>query len=439
MQTFPVLLLLAVVQTSAGRAKSRSLLPPPTPSQNIVLVLADDMGVDLVNVYGEAPNPPCTPNLDQLAAGGLLFRNAWASPVCSATRAQVLTGRHGFRTGVGDVLTPMNPGLALTEVTIPEVLSGYASAALGKWHLHGNLGLFHPLDSGFDRYAGAIAGQVPDYFAWTKTIDGVSASSSVYATTDTADEAIFSAQTLTEPWFLYVNFNAPHVPLHTPPSSLCPSSSCTTSYCATNPPSPTVPDGTKALVEALDTEFGRMLSALRVIDPEVMVFFMGDNGTSAMASQSPFLGSHAKDTLYEGGVNVPFIVQGPGVATGECAALVSATDLHKTIAELAGRVSSAEDSVSLVPYFANPAHASIRASVYAETFQPIGGPPFTSHVRAVRNERFKLIRETGAADELYDLQVDPFEASDLYPPTPGSLAETNYDTLVAELVALGVD
>ena len=78
-----------------GRAPARKLPP------DIVLILADDFGVDMVRAYGEGAAPPCTPNIDAMAARGMLFRNAWSSPVCSPARAAILTGRYGFRTGIG--------------------------------------------------------------------------------------------------------------------------------------------------------------------------------------------------------------------------------------------------------------------------------------------------------------------------------------------------
>lgn len=122
---------------------------------NLALVVLDDVGVDRLAVYGETPTgsrPACTPNLDALAAEGLLFRRAYANPLCSSTRAQILTGRHGFRTGIGGLITSSGegPGLSLRERTLPELLAFHDSAAIGKWHLAppAKEGLQHPLRSG---------------------------------------------------------------------------------------------------------------------------------------------------------------------------------------------------------------------------------------------------------------------------------------------------
>lgn len=439
LRLFCLLALLTLQGSLEARQRAQRFPPGPRPSAppNIVLILADDMGVDLIGAYGEAPNPPCTPNLDQLAAQGLLFRNAWTNPVCSPTRAQTLTGRYGFRTGIGSVV-PGSTGLLLAETTIPEMLGGYSSAAFGKWHLGGGLGASHPNDQGFSYFAGSLGGMVPNYFSWSKTTNGSSATTTNYATTDTADEAIQAALTLPQPWFLYVCFNAPHTPVHAPPTALCPVGPCSTNFCDSNPTG-TVAQ-TKAMTEAMDTEIGRLLAIVQAVDPQAIVLFMGDNGTAGGASQPPFVSSHAKGTVYEGGVNVPLIVRGQGVVQGECAGLVSSADLAATITELAGLATSAEDSVSMVPYFTAPT-LSLRSTVYTETFLPNHGSlPFTDHDRAVRNERYKLIRRTGQADEFYDLGVDPFETANLFPTLVGGTpANDNYLALVQALVDLGVD
>jgi arylsulfatase A-like enzyme len=423
---------------SAGRPEAAPLVPGSSARPNLVLILADDFGVDLLGAYGEGSDPPCTPHIDALAAEGLLFRNAWSNPTCSPTRAGVLTGRHGFRTGIGNVLTPMLPGLPLGETTLPELLAGYASTAVGKWHLAGNLGDLHPNASGFLHFAGSISGTLDSYTQWQKVVDGQASVSTAYATSDTTDDAIAALRSMPEPWFLYVAYNAPHDPFHAPPPALCSPPACAKTWCGNLPQNPTNRDLAKAMVEALDAELGRLLAELAVVDPQAYVVFMGDNGTAQQVSQPPFLPPHAKGTLFEGGINVPLIVAGPGVAPGECAALVCGTDLYATFAEL-GRVrSAAEDSVSLVPYFSNP-RLALRQTVYSELFSPVGGsPPFPSHTRAVRDARYKLVRSQAAPDALYDLWSDPFETADLLPGLDAGQAAA-YAALVAELVTLGVD
>ena len=430
-------LLLAAPQGAVDRSPFRFRQPSPR-KPNVVLILADDMGVDYVGAYGEAPNPPCTPNIDSLAGGGMLFRNAWAHPTCVPARAALLTGRHGFRTGLG--VPGANGDLALAETIVPEMLTGYASACFGKWHLAGNNNNAHPNQSGFLDYAGPIGGFVDDYQNWPKITNGAPSTSTNYLTRETADDAISWLQSAPEPFFLFLSFNAPHAPWHIPPPASCSGASpagCAETYCGNLPMPSTVPDRTKAMTEAMDHQIGRVLDTLAVVDPGAYVVFMGDNGSARQSIEPPFPPGHGKATVYEGGVNVPLIIRGPTVANAECSGLVSIVDLFATIGELAGFPAVTEDSVSLVPYFTSPG-TSLRNTVYTETFTPNGAGPYTSHDRAVRNGRYKLIRRTGMPDELYDLAVDAHEVSDLMPTlTPAE--QSAYDALVAELVALGVD
>ncbi len=409
----------------------------PTARPNIVLILGDDMGVDLMGTYAEGAAPPCTPALDSLAANGLLFRNAWTNPVCSPTRAAIMTGRYGFRTGIGTALTGNQSGLLLSETTLPDLLVDYETACVGKWHLAGGQSDLHPNAVGFDNYAGGINGGVGDYESWNKTVNGMTASTSTYATTDTANDGIAAIHAMSEPWFLYMNFNAPHTPFHMPPSDLCPASLCANASCESLGGNPSNPDLAKAMVEALDQELARFFDALAQEDPNAIVIFMGDNGTAGQAIEAPFASNHGKGTVYEGGVNVPFIVSGPDVAVGESQALISSVDLFATIAELAGYSSAAEDSISIVPILADP-QLSTRLMVFSETFTPNAPFVATRHDRAIFDGRYKLIRKLSSMDEFYDLSVDPYETNNLIPGLTGPQQQAR-QAMRAELVAIGVD
>src|SRR6185436_9171668 len=165
---------------------------------NILLIIADDYGADsssLYNTNSSASLPP-TPNIVALARSGVLFRNAYANPVCSPTRACLLTGRHGFRTGIGDVITgPGSTTLTAAEFTLPEAFAanaslGYQLAHFGKWHLN-NAAASPNNIGGWPHFAGSLIGALANYTNWTKTINGVSTSGySVYATTDLVNDAI---------------------------------------------------------------------------------------------------------------------------------------------------------------------------------------------------------------------------------------------------------
>ncbi len=409
---------------------------------NVLLVVADDLGADLVGSYGLGAAPPCTPNVDQLAADGVLFRSAWASPICSPARAQLMTGRFGFRTGIGrNVGAGLESyGLQGEELTLPELLLGYQSVAVGKWHLAAQTDSpLHPNFSGFAAFSGSLFNLSHlngDYWNWHKTIDGVSAFTDRYATNDVVNDAIAAMQSLPEPWFVLVGLHAPHSPFHAPPPNLC-GNSCGTSYCGQLPGLPSVAEFVKAMTESMDTELGRLLANARDLDPQALIVFVGDNGTATAAVEPPYLPGRGKGTLYESGVQVPLVIDGPGIAPGVCDAPVGIVDLYATLAQLAGVASPAADSVSLVPYLQDPTRPPLRETIFAEHFSPNGPGPYDYHDYAIRNRRFKLIRVEGQPDELYDLVADPFEAADLVPTlVPGSEAEAAYLELSQALVDL---
>ena len=470
---------------------------------NVVVIVADDLGVDLVGAYEPYyaslghPNPAypnSTPNIDRFAAEGLLFENAWVPPVCSATRAALLTGRHGHHSGVGTVIraTSGDFGLSVDVPTIPTRLAqlglGYRSAALGKWHLAGAEhmptppgGQLHPLGTvetpWFETFAGGLSGGLTSYNDWTKSFSGVvqlpsacvpgatgycSAQSDLYATVDTADDAIFMLEEFAagpDPFFLYLAFHAPHVPLEAPLEPL----PDPPAGCALTKPGyddcidagePDGPRDTRCMVRWLDYELGRVLCALDdTVSGPTTVILIGDNGTAgnqavtggigpkphSVGTVSPFNPAHAKGTLYEQGVGVPLIVRSPLIAdttpqlVESTSALVMATDLLATIEHLATGVAPApaalEDSVSFVPVLEGIS-SSERTHAYAEYFEPnfvpLGGiqPPEyfpQASSRALRDAAgYKLIEEWGQlpcgscrAERFFDLAADPFETTDL--------------------------
>lgn len=390
-------ILFAVIGLAATAQSEQSSGHP-----SFLVLVADDVGVELVGAYG-ADDPARTPNIDRLAQRGVLFRNAWATPVCSPTRATILTGRYGYRTGVGMLITRRDGNeLPLEETILPELLEGYRSFALGKWHLGRRL--THPLESGFDHHAGTIFNldhhSGGNYSHWMKAVDGEQAWTRTYATTDTANETIAALGAGPGPRLVYTAFHAAHSPAHAPPAALH-------SYTLAGHPDIQQPLFVRAMVEALDTEIGRILEDL---PPNTYVFFVGDNGTAPRSLGGTDESVDAKGSIAEAGIRVPLIVTGPGVAHGECTSLVNTTDLFATIAELAGLTSEAEDSVSLVPYFRDPKIASRREWAYAEKVGRI------RHEQAVRGPRFKLVRSSrvgSVVERFYDLELDPGETRDL--------------------------
>lgn len=352
-----------------------------SPVRNFLVLVGDDLGVDMVGAYGVGTDRPPTPNLDALAARGVLFANAWSNPVCSPTRATLQTGRYSLRTGIGMgvpcLTTPY--GLPDKEVTLAEMLQfssagAYATAAIGKWHLSTNLGQdlrLAPNDQGYDHYEGHLCGEVGDYYHWLKTTNGQNSLVNEYVTTHNTNAALEWISGATEPWLCYVSYNNPHTPFHAPPQHLH-----TSDLSGEPPPSASPRPYYKAQVEAMDTEIGRLLAGLGPKLGRTNIFFVGDNGTPGPVIRPPFTALQGKGTLYQGGIHVPLIVTGPDVKRrGTCEALVGTVDLFATLAEIAGvKVDELPipdrtlDSVSMVPYLKDPATATIRKTILSETF-----------------------------------------------------------------------
>lgn len=230
--------------------------------------------------------------------------------------------------------------------------------------------------------AGWWTGPFPyDDFTWPRVENGVLQVVDVYATTGTVDAALARLSEAPEPWLCSVAFHASHAPFQAPPADLS-SSGLPPGGFAVGDPRPWF----AAMVEAMDTELGRLLDTLDVLSPGLRgrtnVIFPGDNGTPGEVTSPPFKIGHAKGTLHEGGVNVPLIVAGPAVPTpgGECAALVSTVDLLPALADLAGLATDQLlpdvllDGASLVPFLVDPALPG-RPRVFTEQDQPHGVLP----------------------------------------------------------------
>ena len=415
---------------------------------NILLLIVDDWAIDSSPVDNNTTLNPGTsyapmPNLETLAARGLRFTNAYAQPVCSPTRATILTGRYAFRHTVG---WPTGATLPAIELTLPEIFtaesSSYDLATFGKWHLGG--GSTGPLDlGGWTEFAGILGGGVSNYTDWSKTVNGVTTNNvTTYTTTDQVDDAVsfISGQT-TDPWFVWIGFNAPHTPFHNPP---------TTPTLLEDYPEYAETDGVvtgtdrrgayEASLQALDTEIGRLLNSVDLNTTNIII--IGDNGTPGAVAQAPFDSSHAKGTLYDGGIHVPLIMAGPDIPlTGTSHKLVHCVDLFATILDLAGidigtATSSVDtiDSQSIVPIF-NGQDGATRYIV-SEAF---GGNVDGRTIISSDYPDYKLIifgDPTTASDvstyELYKLSQDENEQTPLDVTALGDSHYNAYQALLAK-------
>ena len=421
---------------------------------NILLLIADDAGVEQFASFGIGSAPAPTPHLDELAAGGMQFSNVWAQPMCSPTRATLLAGRYAFRTGVGyatagvgvggdypgrpeslagalpelqENLGPVRAisarirpvdtpaasyGLRRDEIALPRVLretAGYATAAIGKWHLADtrNGWLEHPGNVGFEHYSVTMRNQPESYFSWWENVNGAMEHRTGYTPQRKVDDAIaWLAEQEDRSWFLLLAFSLPHYPQHLPAVN------------GADTPGKAAADQRATLdvmLARLDEEIGRLLASIGqdVLDDTIIVF-VGDNGTTGESIDPPFHPDRGKFTLYEGGLRVPLIFAGPGLPSGVSSdALVNTTDVYATIIELAGASLPDErpmDSVSLMPYFASPETNSIRSYQFAEYFHSEYGA--SSGWYAAGDGNFKLINMRDRR-ELYDLRVDLSESNDL--------------------------
>lgn len=380
-------------------------------SPNILLIIADDMGLDATPWHPEIGNrKPKTPNLNALAETGLKFNNVWANPVCSPTRAGILTGKYGIHTGVLGPLGRNDAGINVDEYTLHQHLSAhtnYQSAVIGKWHLSTNQNGSNdnPGLMGVRHYSGMISGGVQAYDDWRKVTNGQSSTSNEYITSVFTDDAIDWVKQQKEPWFLWLAYTAPHTPFHDAPANLI-----------NTPIDGTTTGQYLSAIEAMDTEIGRLLNSLpQDVHNNTIIIFMGDNGSPGQVAQAPYSRQQAKGTVYNGGINVPFIVSGPGITPDTKETLINTTDLFATIGELSGApVNNHENSVSFAPILYGQNIAE-RTHIYSEISSASKNNDGTNSKNGwtIRDQTHKYIKLDSGNEYLFDLERDPFEKNNL--------------------------
>ncbi|MFK7850477.1 MAG: arylsulfatase [Akkermansiaceae bacterium] len=330
---------LAWVISTLTVGNSASAISPKAPP-HVVILLADDLGWADTGFNGSDIS---TPHLDRLAASGVRMNQFYVSPVCTPTRAALMTGRYPIRMGLqcGVIRPWAMHGLPLDERTLPEALkeAGYTTAIVGKWHLGHNDRSYLPTNRGFDYQYGHYNGAI-DYFKlsrdgghdWHK--NDRRSDDKGYATELTAREAvsIIEKHDPKTPLFLYVPFSAPHTPLQAPLKYIDQYSSIT--------------DKKKrvysAMVSAMDDAIGKILTQLEKSDynkDNTLIIFASDNGALSVIG----IGSNGnlrgtKGRLYEGGVRSPTVISfGKNLEAGTIhREMVHISDLYPTILNLAG-------------------------------------------------------------------------------------------------------
>jgi arylsulfatase A-like enzyme len=414
---------LLMFSTTALRAANE-----PTPARpNLIIILTDDQGYGDVGFNGCKDIP--TPHLDSIASNGVRFANGYVSyPVCSPSRAGLLTGRYQQRFGHerNPRFEPDNPrsGLPLSETTLADALGnvGYRSGIIGKWHLGAHPDL-HPLKRGFNEFFGHLGGghrYFPDEMTLTNASTAKSEADSYrlailrdytpvkttqYLTDEFSDEAVrFVERHRSQPFFLYLAYNAPHSPLQAPEKYL-------QRFAAIkNPKRRTY----AAMVSAVDDGVGRLLAKLRELGLEqnTLVVFLSDNGGPTddnASSNAPLRGT--KGSPWEGGWRVPFAVQWPGhLPKGRVyEPPVLSLDIFATIAALANAPSNAArplDGVNLMPYLTGQNTNAPHETIYLRMFD--------RGAFAVRSGENKLvIPQRDAAPELFNVTKDLNESKNL--------------------------
>jgi arylsulfatase B len=423
--------------------------------RNVVLIIADDLGKDYCDIYPDhGPSVVNLTNVRRLLSSGVVFNNAWSNPLCSPTRAGILTGRYSFRTGVGDVVDGANTKLSLNENIIPKMLNlyspnGISKACIGKWHVTTSApaGYNYPNTLGFDYYEGNLSGALGQpgqlaigYNNWTKINNGVSSNCTNYATTENVNNAIsyINSQPSTKPFYLHLAFNAPHTPYHLPPANLISNTtlSGTQADITANP----VPYF-QAMVEAMDKEIGRFFDYLISSGKwnTTDIIFIGDNGDDPLVAQS----SPSKGSLYQAGVTVPFIISGPDVVNPNRTsnALVNTADVFATILELFGDTNwrtriptTTVDSKSLMPILLNQS-TTVRPWEFTEIFKLA---PTSGDGKAIRNTDYKLMKFDNGTEKFFNLTNSSLETSnqDLLNGTLTATQISNYNYLCSEMTNL---
>jgi arylsulfatase A-like enzyme len=406
---------------------------PVLTKPNILLIIADDQGLDSSNQYSYSLDRPRTPTLDTLASSGIVFDNLWATPSCTTTRGTLITGQHGVHSGISFVPAVMNTSTNTIQryLKASTASANYQTAVIGKWHLGGaNPANSHPTDSGVGYYAGNITGVLPNFYSWPLIQNGVTSTSNVYHTTKITDLARdwISAQSLSpsQPWFLWLAYSAPHDPFHLPPSTLHSRSTLTGT---TADIAAKTREYYLAAIEAMDSEIGRLLSSMSAeTRANTLIVFIGDNGTPTQTlDANVYTRTKVKGTLYEGGVRVPMVVSGKGVSRSNVreSALINTVDFYATIANLAGNsVTQLNDGFSFASLL-QAGGAAARQYNYSE-FQSD-----TVSGWIVRNGQYKLIQNLSGTQELYDVSRDLKEQTNLL------LSGTDYSAIVNTLKLQG--
>jgi len=374
---------------------------------NIIVIVTDDQGWGDLGVHGNLTI--ATPNIDKLAGQGVQFDRFYVQPVCSPTRAELLTGRYNPRGGIYST-SAGGERLDLDETTIADVFSaaGYKTAIFGKWH-NGSQYPYHPLGRGFDEFYGFTSGHWGLYFNPMIEHNGTMTRGNGYLPNDITERAMSYAQQCSQtkdPFFILLAYNIPHSPMQVPDKFWKKYEDLELKQQATlaDREEPVFTKAALAMCENVDWNVGRILSRLKSlkIDRETIVIYMTDNGPNGDRWNGGMKGK--KGSTDEGGVRSPFFVRWPGTiqAGKKVMQIGGAIDILPTLADLAGvpvKTSHPLDGTSLKPLIMGSGDDWDDRMIFAAWNEKV----------SVRTQRYRL----DATGNLYDMQNDPGQLQDV--------------------------
>ena len=389
---------------------------------NVVIILSDDQGWGDLSLNGN-PNLN-TPYIDSLAINGVSFDRFFVSPVCSPTRAELLTGRYHTRGGVYST-SAGGERLDLDETTIAQHFkkAGYRTACYGKWH-NGMQYPYHPNARGFDDFYGFCSGHWGNYFSPMLERNGEIVEGEGYIVDDLTNQAIsFIEQNREEPFFLYLPFNTPHSPMQVPDRWWKDMAGKTLDSLHRDPSQedPRFTRAALAMCENIDWNVGRLMHTLQALKLEenTIVLYMSDNGPNSWRWNGDMKGR--KGTTDEGGVRSPLLMQWKGkLAAGKkIPEIASVMDIFPTLADLAGVPTKQDkplDGTSLKPLLLDGDETKWKDRLLFSHWQ--GNT-------SVRSQQYRLDQ----AGQLFNMVKDPGQRTNVaekYPEVVQTLASARH-------------
>ena len=403
---------------------------------NVLLVIVDDLGFADLGCLGSIDLK--TPSLDKLFEQSLQFQRLYANcPVCSPTRASVLTGCYPDRVGVPGVIRTHseNSWGNFTPIakTLPQHLAenGYFTSAIGKWHL-GLTPEDHPMNHGFQSFQGFLGDMMDDYYNHRRhgnnymredhqVIEPKGHASDLFSTW--ACEWIKTRQTKysEQPWFLYLAYNAPHTPIQPPTDWL-------KKVRERQPELNEKRAKLVALIEHMDHGIGQVLDSLsqHPSSRDTIIIFTSDNGGQIDVGANNGSLRDGKQSMYEGGLRIPGCIKVPGktIPGTRSDAVCSTADFLPTILNLVGIEQETNiDGLSLKPLLEDPQHRWNDREIYFVRRE--GGARYAGlSIEALLLGNMKIVHNLPTQKfELYDLEQDPFETNDLSQKRPKEFAQ----------------